>query len=79
MVLKLPLFFKLALPDFIVFTDLVTGNQQLKHVLLSLDKFLLEVVGLDHSVTVQMVLKNLLLDDILAELEQIDAMDEVLF
>ena len=79
MVLQLPLFFKLALPDFIVFTDLVAGNQQLEHVLLSLDKFLLEVVRLDHSVTVQMVLKNLLLDDILAELEQIDAMDEVLF
>ena len=36
-------------------------------------------MGLNHSVTVQMVFENLLLYHILTELEKIDTMNEVLF
>ena len=51
----------------------------MEHVLLRFDEFPLEFVSLHHAITIQMVLKDLLFDDILTEFEQVDAMDKVLF
>ena len=67
--------FKVAL---LIFKQVALENE-VKHITLLSNKLLLKIVSLLYAVTVKLMPHNLLIYNILAEVETVDAVDKVIF